>query len=266
VRTVVENTIRDHRLRVLLPAGVEAESYIADSAFDVVERPIALRADNARYRELEVETKPQYTWTAAIDQSGRRRGLAVVSTGLPESAVCDRPGRTIALTLFRSFIKAFLTDGNEGGQMQGTHEFEYLIVPLDGAWHGHPAREGPPPRTRLCRLGQRLAARPRAVQVEPRDLIDAPVPSLPPSQSFLKLEPGVAVVTAIHRMRGRDGLVMRMFNPTDGPIHETLERSTPIRRVERTDLEGNVIGQVESSDGRAIVHLAPRQIITLNIE
>ena len=76
VRTTVNNTVRDHRLRVLLPTGAHAESYLADGAFDVVERPIALPGDNHRSRELAVETRPQQTWTAVAD---RRRGLAVVA-------------------------------------------------------------------------------------------------------------------------------------------------------------------------------------------
>jgi len=95
VRTEVENTIRDHRLRVLLPSGANAETYLADQAFDVVERPIALRADNARYKELEVETKPQQSWTAVHDEG---RGLAVVATGLPESAVRRRAARSRVTT------------------------------------------------------------------------------------------------------------------------------------------------------------------------
>ena len=98
VETTVFNTLRDHRLRVLFPSCADgAQTYLADSPFDVVERPIALRAGNHLYREPEIEMKPQQTWTAVYDQ---QRGLAVLSTGLLESAVIDHPGRTLALTLF----------------------------------------------------------------------------------------------------------------------------------------------------------------------
>ncbi len=257
VRTVVDNNIRDHRLRVLLPTGTQASTYFADSAYDVVERPIALRSDNARYREVEVETKPQYTWTAVVDREGANRGLAVISTGLPESAVCDQPGRPIALTLFRSFIKAFLTDGNEGGQMQGTHTFHYWIVPLEGRL----------PATRLCRLAQQLAAPPRSVQVEgvERSSQGEEGGSQPPSLSFLRLSPGAAVVTAVHRRRDGNGLVVRMFNPTEAPIRETLEWVEPIKKLEQTDLEGNSLAQLAADGNRAALTLAPRQILTLHI-
>ena len=57
VETTVNNVVRDHRLRVMFPTGIQAHTYWADSPFDVIERPIALRQNNHLYRELEVETE-----------------------------------------------------------------------------------------------------------------------------------------------------------------------------------------------------------------
>ena len=90
---MVENVAEDHRLRVLFPSETKTDTYLADSAFDVVERPIALRKDNHLYREMEVETKPQQSWTAVFDE---QRGLAVISAGLLETAVRDIPDRPLA--------------------------------------------------------------------------------------------------------------------------------------------------------------------------
>ncbi len=46
VETTVYNIAEDHRLRVLFPSGARADTYLADTPFDVVERPIALAGDN----------------------------------------------------------------------------------------------------------------------------------------------------------------------------------------------------------------------------
>ena len=119
----------DHRLRVLFPSGAAADTYLADTPFDVVERPIALGPDNHVFRELEVETKPQMSWTAVY---GGGRGLAVVSTGLLESAVRDQPERTLALTLFRSTRTTVFTNGEPNGQLLGDWTFRYWLVPLAG--------------------------------------------------------------------------------------------------------------------------------------
>ncbi len=254
VRTVVENTIRDHRLRALFPTGTRADTYFADAAYDVVERPIALRTDNAAIKELEVETKPQYTWTAVVDRDGSGRGLAVVSTGLPESAVQDLPDRPIALTLLRSFRRTVFTNGEEGGQIQGTHEFAFRIVPL----HGNLSSAG------LCRHGQSLAAPPRAVQVEPRDVVGVK-PALPASDVFLRLTPGEAVVTAVFRRRGQEGLWVRMFNPTDAAIEETLDLPRRVQSAELVDLEGRSRTSLKPAEGRVTVPLSARQIVTVRI-
>ncbi len=59
------------------------------------------------------------------------RGLAIISTGLLESAVCDLPDRPLALTLFRRRDAVGRPD-EPGGQLQGALRFRYWIVPLTG--------------------------------------------------------------------------------------------------------------------------------------
>jgi alpha-mannosidase/mannosylglycerate hydrolase len=116
VRTTVQNTVRDHRLRLLLPTGAKAGTYLSDGAFDVVERPIALPADAHLNREIPVETGAQQTWSAV---AGDHRGLAVVSSGLLECFVRDQPERPIVLTLFRGTRRTIMTDGQPDGQLLG---------------------------------------------------------------------------------------------------------------------------------------------------
>ncbi|HOW72261.1 MAG TPA: glycoside hydrolase family 38 C-terminal domain-containing protein [Phycisphaerae bacterium] len=255
VRTEIENTIRDHRVRVLFPTGAKTDTYLADSAFDVVERAIALRADNAKYKELEVETRPQQTWTAAHDDT---RGLAVVATGLPESTVRDLPERPIALTLLRSFIKAVLTSGNEGGEIQGRHEFRFLIVPLAGRpdWAG------------LCRLGQKLAAGVRTVQIERHDAkpLATASPSsrsLPPALGFLKVASAQTVVTAVQRAGDKEVASIRLFNPTPVTITTAMALHDCRNTGELTDLEGKSREPIKSSDRGAEIQLTGKQIATV---
>ncbi len=144
IETTVHNTARDHRLRVLFPTGVAANTYMADTPFDAVERPIALREDNHLYRELEVETRPQQTWTAVGDVT---RGLAVISEGLMESAVRDLPERPIALTLLRGTQRTVMTDGEPEGELIGPWRFRYWLAPFCGAVDV----------LRLSHLGEQLA-------------------------------------------------------------------------------------------------------------
>ena len=131
VVTRVVNQACDHRLRVLFPSGASAaQTFWSDTPFDVIERSIALPGDGHRYRELPVETHPQRSWHAVSDGA---RGLAVISRGLLECAVRDQPQRPLALTLYRSTSRTYLTDGEPEGQLLGhAMEFRYDIRPVDG--------------------------------------------------------------------------------------------------------------------------------------
>jgi alpha-mannosidase/mannosylglycerate hydrolase len=255
VRSVVENTVRDHRVRVLFPTGaVRATTYLADQAFDVVERPIGLRPDNARYKELEVETSPQQTWTAVHDG---KRGLAVVAHGLPETAVRDLPDRPIALTLLRSFLRAVFTSGNEGGQIQGTREFRFRIVPLSGV----------PDTAALCRLGRELGSGTRAVPIERfthtgREVNSAPDRTLPATHSFLRVEGREVVVSAVHQHAAKEVATVRLFNPTSASVQGRIGFDSNKLSASRTDLEGR---NAEPAGRQGVVEIAlkPKEILTL---
>jgi alpha-mannosidase/mannosylglycerate hydrolase len=250
IQTTVNNHADDHRLRVLLPSGTAAKTYLADTPFDVVERPIALRKDNHEYRELEVETKPQQSWTAV---HGAKHGLAVVADGgLLETAVRDLPGRPIALTLFRGFRRTVFTDGEPGGQMRGPLSFRYALVPLAGA----------PDRTQLCELGQRLAAGLRTVQLRAADIaMFRATKPVPVTAGFARVD-GPAVLSSLRQVGA--ALELRLFNPQLKSIKAkiALARSA---KAERIDFEGHLLGPLRVTSRTAVLPLKPKQIATVRI-
>ncbi len=263
VETSIHNSVADHRLRVLFPSGAQADSCLSDGAFDVIERSIALRTDNHSYRELEVETRPQQSWTAVYYQG---RGLAVVTSGLLEAAVRDQPDRPIALTLLRSTRRTVLTDGEPDGLLLGANlNFRYWLVPL--------AQE--PDRAQLCQLGQQLAAGLRAAHVGPTDLARSPVTHcLQASASLLSVD-GPAVLTSL--LRDGDSLELRLFNPNESHAEVALHLPDTCRTAQRIDLEGKPLGAAEviflsapqGESAGAKVHynliLAPKQIVSLRL-
>jgi alpha-mannosidase/mannosylglycerate hydrolase len=251
VEATVHNSVQDHRLRVLLPSGAQADTYLADTPFDVVERPIALRADNHLYRELEVETKPQQSWTAVHDAE---RGLAVISPGQLETAVRDLPERPIALTLMRSTRRTVMTDGEPGGQLPGTWRFKLAIVLLAGA----------PAPTRLFELGQQLAAGLRTSQLTAKDVsLRRTTGDLPPTASFLALE-GEAVLTSARMVEG--ALEVRLFNPLPHAIKAALVVPPTYTQAQRVNLESQPLGEaVAVKRGRVAVTMRAKQIITMRL-
>ena len=256
IQTTVDNTADDHRVRVLFPSGTKTESFLTDTAFDVVERPIALPKDNHEHRELHVETQPQQSWTAVHDA---KSGLAVIADGLLETAVRDTAERPIALTLFRGTRRTVFTNGEPDGQMRGVMTFRYLVMPSAGK----------PNRTQLCELGQRLAAGLRAVQLRREDVdIFKTAQQLPPTAGSLRVE-GPAVVTSL-RQTG-EATELRMFNPDLKAIAATIHlagktgQSKPATTAQRVDFESNPLGQLAITGGRIKVTLKPKQIVTVRL-
>jgi alpha-mannosidase/mannosylglycerate hydrolase len=252
VTTTVDNNVLDHRVRVLLPTGLKGETYLSDSAFDVVERKVALAADNAVRKELDVETRAQLTWTAFGDG---KDGLAVVSRGLPETAVMDQPERTIALTLFRSFRRAVLSNDNLGGEIVGKHVFRYDVVPF----------KGEAPRKRLSLLGQRVNGPVKQVDLLPVELGQAKVEKvLPRENSFLRVE-GEVVVTSVQREG--EALQVRAFNPSG---KGTMVKVTPgFKPSQATALilngQADPVTKVRLVGASAEVELRAKRIATIAV-
>lgn len=258
VTTTIDNPCDDHRVRVLLPSGAQAQTYLADGAFDVIERPIALRANRHLHREPELETRPQQTWTAVHDT---QRGLAVISEGLHESAVRDLPERPIALTLFRSTRRTVFTDGEPNGQLHGPMTFRYWIKPL----------RGEPDRAALFQLGQHLSAGFRSVQVTEEDRApDHQSEAMPVSTGWFAVE-GPAVMTSA--ARAGNATEVRLFNPTESTIAVKLHfndcppawRPVDARCV---DFESRLVDGVitRQANGSMTFSLERKKIVTVQLQ
>ena len=283
VVTEVENDVCDHRLRVLFPTHAWTHTYWSDTPFDAVERSIALREDNYRYRELEVETKPQYSWTAVFSAGecekpcgieheseddfeseseeiweplifDSDRGLAVVSSGLPESSVRDTESREIALTLFRSFRKAIFTDGNHGGQIQGTHRFHYnilpFVAPLDPVFLGEE--------------GQIVAAGIRTIQ---GNHLDSKLQEVQHPDCFSLVEVDANVIVTSIRSRGEKDLLVRFHCPEEINQPLSIRTADGIARAFICNLLDEPVEEIELEDDRVLLpEVAPKSIVTLLLE
>ncbi|MEI6083028.1 MAG: glycoside hydrolase family 38 C-terminal domain-containing protein [Verrucomicrobiota bacterium] len=233
VDTTVHNTVRDHRLRLFCPTGADANSYWSDSAFDAVERPVGLRADNHTLRELQVEMTPQQNWITAGD-------LALLAPGQYESALLEQPDRPLCVTLLRAFRKAVFTDGNEGGQIQGSHTIRLGLKP------------GKTSATELYRLAQSLAAPVRAVYLDAQDLKEIKTRR---QDGVVPRVDGDVVLSAQYRDGGR--WVFRIFNPTGKA--QTVKLTGGVWT--QTDFVGENAKPVKES-----CRVAAKKIVTLHAE
>ena len=190
---------------------------------------------------------PQQNWVAI---AGTKTGLALLAPGQYESGVLDQPDRPLCVTLFRSFRKAVFTDGNEGGQIQGSHNFNLGLAPFVSS------RTRPVPTALLSQWAQNLAA---PIRARYADLSDLPR-KLPP-RSAGKPAPRVEgdVVLSASCCYTTGWRLIRFYNPAD---RITTVRLIGGRGWREVDLAGNSIRRCKSRD----LKIRPRKIVTLLAE
>jgi alpha-mannosidase len=232
LRTTVENTAEDHRLRVRFPIATDAREVRAESQFAVVRRPLEPRAPRAPWVEPPVAT----AHTLGAVALGP---LALLTKGLPEyEAGVDRH---LSLTLLRCVGTIARPAGlptrpfgagppvpTPEGQCLGVHSFEYAL------------------RFDADRLSD--AGLLRAAQDYRTDFVTGE-PLEPP----FELD-GDVVFSCLKGAENGDGVVLRVFNPN--------------ATTERIDVRGMDVNRVrldEEADADGGVELVPAEIATFRL-
>jgi hypothetical protein len=245
IETTVQNTAKDHCLRLRCATGhASAQTFWADSPYDAVKRPIALRKDRHLLRELQAEMTPQQNWVAV---SGPKCGLALLAPGQYESGVLDQPDRPLVVTLLRGFRRAVFTDGEEGGQILGTHKFALGLAPFRAS------KTEPVPTAQLGRWAQNLAA---PVRCRYASFSSSPAPASirVSAAANPRIEGNVVIDASLSPALGER--LIRFHNPGDQPQKVSL---TGGKKWEEIDLEGKTLRKFTARSFTVL----PHKIVTL---
>lgn len=137
VETEIDNTAKDHRIRVMLPTGLRADSHYADSNFEVVKR----RNHHGEAWKNPSGCEHQQNFVAMQDE---KDGLLAANFGLYEYEVLPEQENTIAVTLLRCIGEM----GDWGvfptpeAQLPGKHKVRYEIVPYEAQHMSRAFQEG----------------------------------------------------------------------------------------------------------------------------
>ena len=253
------NTCKDHMLTVRFPAGIETDMLVSDVAFEVRERPVEFMTDNNGVRGDELRRQPKFRF---VDISDGKNGLAVFGKGQNEYEPHQfEDGAGVELTLMRAVTQrfpvhydVFFEFEKEASQSQGEHTFEYALY-----FHPGDHKEG-------------------CVQKEAQQYI-TPITAaqfgkgrfagtLPLEQgSFLSVKNPLTNVSAVKLAEDRsDALVVRINNPTDEVIEETLTFLQPVKKTLLCNMNEEVIEEIPMVGNSVPLSLAPYKIITVMAE
>jgi alpha-mannosidase len=253
----VENAAKDHRLRVLFPAGsVAVTSVRADSAFAVVER--AARAAEAAAGDA-VSVAPMQS---LVDLGDAECGATVYAEGLPEYEVSGDPAR-VAVTLLRcvgalSRPAAGATAAppgpalaTPGAQCRGRHQLRLAFEP----------RAAPPAAAALLRSARAWLHPPRLVPASAGG-------RWPARLSLLTIESdggAGAVVSAVKKTDDRDSLLLRVFNPGPAEVQVRVRCALPLARAFAVDFLERTQQEMAVTRGQVAFPLPPGRIQTVEL-
>ena len=188
----IDNEATDHRLRMLFPTGVPAETFEAATTLDIATRTTAPR-DGSAWLHPAPNTFPAQGWV-------HTNGLTVVAPGLNEAEVT--PDGVVAITLLRSVGWLSRMDLHSRPNHAGPG------IPTPGAQCI---------RTTEARLSLFAGLDARAARDAELGLLAVAAgaePLLQPGASLVDVAPTDIILSALKPAEREDGCVVRVLNPT----------------------------------------------------
>ena len=259
VATTICNQAKDHRVRVILPTGLDASMHMADSAFEVVRR---------NNRHNDTWTNPcgcerQQCFVAMEDVKG---GLLVANRGLYEYEILEDQGNAVAVTLLRCVAEM----GDWGyfptpkAQQTGTFCLEFEVVPFAAGETGDAFCEGYAFQEDLTveQAGVERAFLRKPGQVKP-ELVEG---ELPLEMSFLAFEGDGIHMTAFKKGQKKDDLFVRFVNNMEHEEVLSFKKEDWMKEVYRSHVieeKGDLM--IPDKDGVYHVSLREFEIATFGI-
>ncbi len=292
ISTTLDNTVTDHRLRVLFPTSNEVNTAWGDTPFHVTERPLIPAPqtwDNQLYPMMmdfyltsilkypNIPGKPlgwfeDSTTTHAmqnfVDVTDGTQGILVATRGLPEYEVFNDTNRTIALTLLRSvgwLSREDLTTrrghagpklATPGAQCLGRHTFHYSIIPHSNTWRD--------PETQ--RLTRAFTTPFKAIQLKEQEKKNQ---KLPLNHSFLSYDSTNLALSCLKKAEVSETTILRFFEITGSPTKVTIQTSLPFNNVSIVNLAEQPSNQQKITRLNAnslSSTVSPHQIYSLQLE
>jgi alpha-mannosidase len=275
----VHNKVKDHRLRILFPTGIDTDITMAGSPFDVVARDKTLISKGI----IKVAEQPN---TNFVNVDGQGYGIAVLNEGLYEYEHLRDSENTIALTLLRG--NGFISSDETGLPMEdrwlvpdnqclGVHTLNISIYPHKGNYlEGEVPQKAQdflnpllvycqPVDTRKFTGGRPFVQDSDVAEIFFRDK-KYPDIKLPRSLQVVSIKGKDVVLSCVKQKEKGDSLILRLFNPSSASSSFSITLFQPYHKAFMVNLNEEKQQEVRLTDQRTInLLMAPKEIITLEL-
>lgn len=242
-RTEIDNTARDHRLRVLFPTGIHSDYAYAQNQFGIVKRRNRIEAADWKQAGWKEKPLPIYSQHKFVDISDDEKGFAVLNRGLPEYEVYE--DSIIALTLIRSVgtmgkANLLVRPGRLSGmpiptpdaQCLGTNVLEYALLPHAGSVYASPVSRAAavydaPPLAVQNKIRQerplskdKLVSAFGSIETMPSHIRQQLDGLRMADMNLLTIQDQALIVSAFKKAEECEALIVRVYNPDIKPVRD----------------------------------------------
>lgn len=249
IETAIDNNVKDHRLKLMLPTNIKGDKYVAAQAFYFAERNVGADPERRKWYEQEQYEKHFDNIIYKTDENGA--GLAFVGAGgFHQAGVLEDKDSTISVIMFRSHGRVHMVNSPTECQLQGPLNFKYALVPMNGKTA----------KTELLNI-RKYGFR-KEISVFTRCGDDVSVNS---NQGIMNVDGDVCVSIVKPAEKG-DGIILRVFNTENTESRFTVTFQRKVNAVSETDLYENITAVIEKNTAKAEIALKPYEIKTLLID
>lgn len=218
--STIENSARDHYLKLCFPTDLQAKTTKADGSFMVTEYPVQ-PSQNGDLRGNELARHPMQLWMN-LESDGR--GFAILSDATKDYEIIEHDDRqTIAMGLMRGTRLRIACDnrlwmeypGDESSQSLRKFTYRYALMPYCKDWE----------QAGLYRESMAFNVTLRACQFGRQQ------GKLSLIHSFMELKGDNLILSCIKKAEDRESMILRLYNPTKHPIQGELKTTLPCEKA-----------------------------------
>lgn len=257
VKVEVDNTIRDHRLRVMYPTNIKTKYSYAGGHFTVDKRPVMPLDDYSQTYWQDMQTLPHQTF---VDVSDEKYGIAFLNNTMTEYELRNDGKSTLALTILRGARTIICTEKRalgvfleqEGGQCLGKRTVEYSIYPHKGNWED----------------GNVYAEANRSINgVTVMQTAAHDKGSIKPGTGLYEITDEAVILSAFKKAEDRDSYIVRVYNPTSKTVKTEFKLYAEMKAAYKTNMNEEREGTMALKDAHTLpLTLTSNQILTVEIE
>ncbi|MFG1733013.1 alpha-mannosidase [Paenibacillus sp. 843] len=244
IKSYIDNTVRDHRIRMLFRTGLEAKHATVDSIYELAKRRIQPEAEWSNPSNTQHQN-------SFVSISSGHEGLTIANKGLNEYEVLADQN-VLAITLLRGVreLGDWGVFATPEAQCLGQHIAEMELIP-----HG----------LDVVNSGAYVQAYQFSVPwtVQQTGVHEGPLPS---SHAFLRWEGEGLAFSALKRGEESDDILFRAFNVSSEATWMKITPSFNVDQVYESTIMEDQGGPISRDEAGYVLKVGPAKIQTIGIQ